>query len=72
MLRVLNSKKLHLIDYLDKLKALNISPIIDFSIETKEEVEEVLDIYFNNSQKKLIDVTICHINEGVLWIDGLN
>lgn len=64
--KVLNSKKLHLIDYLDKLKALNISPIIDFSIETKEEVEEVLDIYFNNSQKKLIDVTICHINEGVL------
>lgn len=64
--KILNSKRVHLVDYVEKLKGLNISPIIDFTIETASEVEEVLDIYLKNNNKNLIDVTLGHINEGVL------
>lgn len=64
--KILNSKKLHLIDYVDRLKELNISRIIDFTIESAEEVKDVLDIYLLNINKRLEDVTVGHINEGVI------
>lgn len=65
-IKVLNSKKVHLVDYLEQLESLNISRIIDFTIESADEVRAVLDIYINKDDKKLYDVTIGHIKEGVL------
>lgn len=64
--KILNSKRLHLIDYFDEILNLNISPIFNFTIESKDEVMQVLDIYLKNKNEKLKDVTIAHIKEGVL------
>lgn len=65
-LRILNSKKLHLYEHLREIYSLGISVILDFTIETYQEVIDVCDIYFNNIEKSLEDVTYGHYKEGVL------
>jgi hypothetical protein len=55
-----------LIDYLDELINLNVKPIINFTIESIDEVKTILDIYLNNKNHKITDVTIGHIKEGVI------
>ncbi len=64
--KILNSKRVHLIDYLDELINLNVKPIINFTIESIDEVKTILDIYLNNKNHKITDVTIGHIKEGVI------
>lgn len=65
-LRILNSKKIHLYEYLREIYCLGISVILDFTIETYQEVIDVCDIYFYHIEKQLEDVTYGHFKEGVL------
>ena len=55
--RILNPKKLHLIEYCEKLKDMGVSKLrLEFTSETSEEVEEVVDGY-NNGELDLLGVT---------------
>jgi len=64
--KILNSRSVHLLDYLKEILDLNISPIFNFTIETKTEVENILDIYLRGKKDNLSFVTLGHIKEGVL------
>ncbi len=66
--KILNGKKLHLIEYLDELYDMGVNNLLlDFTDETAAEVEEVSAIYFRKSGgKKLENVTYGHFKEGVL------
>lgn len=70
--KILNSKRVHLIKYISKLKELGISRfLLDFSKEDYEETKEIIRLYklaFSGiiKEDKLNDVTYGHYNEGVL------
>lgn len=56
-IRILNPKKLHLIEYCDYLKEIGVSKLrLEFTSETKEEVEEVINGY-NEGELELLGVT---------------
>ncbi len=56
-LRILNPKKLHLIEEIDELKDMGVSKIrLEFTVENKKEVIDVVDGY-NNGQLELFGVT---------------
>ena len=63
---------MNLINNLDEIKSNKINGIIlDFTIETKEETQKVLEAYIKKLQGEEIklninDVTYGHFNEGVL------
>lgn len=71
--KVLNSKRLHLIDYLDEIKALGIkSCYLDFTIEDYQETKKVAKMYLervlNNKQNQvtLDNSSYGHYRDGVL------
>lgn len=71
-LKLLNSRILNLIKNIDELKAIGVSGmLLDFTIETEEEVEKVLQAYIakvkgNDTTLIINDVTYGHYNDGVL------
>lgn len=70
--KILNSKRVHLIKYISKLKEIGISRfLLDFSVEDFNETKEIIKLYnlaFNGiiKEDKLSNVTYGHFNEGVL------
>jgi len=65
--KILNSKKLHLIDNIREIYDCGVNNvIIDFTNEDYQEVLDVCDIYFNNKNNQLQNVTFGHFKEGVL------
>lgn len=70
--KILNSKRVHLIKYISKLKEIGISRfLLDFSVEDFNETKEIIKLYnlaFNGiiKEEKLSNVTYGHFNEGVL------
>ncbi len=66
--KILNGKKLHLIEYVDELYDMGVNNLLlDFTTETAAEVEVVSEIYFRKSGgKKIENVTYGHFQEGVL------
>ena len=55
--RILNPKKLHLIEYVDKLKKIGISKLrLEFTSESEQEVREVVEGY-NEGELELLGVT---------------
>lgn len=70
--KILNSKRIHLIKYISKLKEIGISRfLLDFSVEDFNETKEIIKLYnlaFNGiiKEDKLSNVTYGHFNEGVL------
>lgn len=65
--KILNSRKLHLAEYLDELKDVGITGILlDFTDETYEETIDVCKVYFQGKNIKIGDVTYGHFREGVL------
>lgn len=72
-LKILNSQRLHLIDYLDEIKELGINSIyLDFTIEDPAEVEDIARMYLNAYLNKqytktsLSNASFGHFREGVL------
>ena len=56
-IRILNPKKLHLIEYCDSLRVMGVSKLrIEFTSESEEEVEEVIEGYQKGSLE-LVGVT---------------
>ena len=70
--KILNSKRLHLLPKLDEIKEMGVTNfLLDFSIESKEEVSEIIEMYLDalkgdKDAIRLSDVTYGHYNEGVL------
>lgn len=64
--KVLNSKSLHLHEYMDQILSLGITPILDFTNEDANITKEVCNIYLNGENNKLEEVTYGHFKEGVL------
>ena len=70
--KILNSKRVHLIKHITRLKEIGIKRfILDFSIEDFNETKEIIQLYnlaFNGiiKEDKINDVTYGHFNEGVL------
>lgn len=70
--KILNSKRVHLIKYISKLKEIGISRfLLDFSVEDFNETKEIIRLYnlaFNGiiEEEKLSNATYGHFNEGVL------
>jgi len=66
--KILNSKRLHLGDYLKSLIENGVTNLLlDFTIENADETKMVCEIYCNNKQEmSLNDVTFGHFKEGVL------
>ena len=70
--KILNSKRLHLLPKLEEIKKLGITNfLLDFSIESKEETKEIIEMYVNglngvSENIRIIDATYGHFNEGVL------
>jgi len=71
--KILNSKRLHLIDYLDEIKQLGIrSCYLDFTIEDYKETKEIAKMYYEKYYQKidhslsLRNSTYGHYRDGVL------
>lgn len=70
-MRVLNSKKLHLIDYISDIINCGVKNILlDFTTESANETEEVINMYLkkinhNDSDNVILGVTNGHFLEGV-------
>lgn len=66
--KILNSKKLHLGDYINLLYESGVTNLLlDFTTEDAQETQSVCEIYCNNQkQNNLFDVTYGHFKEGVL------
>ena len=65
--KILNSKRLHLIDYVEMLYEYGVTNLLlDFTNETEMEVRDVCEIYFNKQDLRLEEVTYGHFKEGVL------
>ena len=71
-MKILNSKKLHLIEHLDDIINIGIKNLLlDFSLETEEEMRKVIGMYFDRLNGKVINeeiekVTYGHFLEGVI------
>ena len=70
-MHILNSRRLHLLEYINELKGFVKNFRLDFTIESKDEVEMIVESYKKalegeNSTLELGCVTYGHINEGVL------
>jgi putative protease len=69
--RILNSKRVHLVDYIQDLKKLPIQTLrLEFTIESKEEVEHITNLYLKafNGEKyyyHVDNVTFGHFNEDI-------
>ena len=70
--KILNSRRVQLLPKLDEIKDMEITNfLLDFSIEDKDEVGEIIKMYLeglkgNKEARRLSDVTYGHYNEGVL------
>ncbi|MGD9604690.1 MAG: DUF3656 domain-containing protein [Bacilli bacterium] len=66
--KILNSKKLHLGDYIQTLYENGVTNLLlDFTIENAIETKTVCEIYCNNNHEfALEDITFGHFKEGVL------
>ena len=70
--KILNSKRVHLINKLNELKELGVNNfLLDFTVEEKDEIELIIKMYIDalngkDNDIRLSDVTYGHYNEGVL------
>ena len=70
IMHIYNSRRLHLLEYLKEIKALVGNVRLDFTIESKEEVEQIVDAYlsvYNEEYESLIldNVTYGHYKNKV-------